>query len=335
MPLAAPEHSTSWTTTVTSRRARLIAWRALNSVGGACSLLLAVPAPNFRLMLSAPRTSRHWHRIRDYLEKTQALFSTVRNSVRIRRRADLRLTKVQQRRLRSRPDVSFQAEAPWRSRPAESPRVDKPGPELGTGTSIAVGSSAPTRPKSCRSPAFEEGVNLTPLVPGTPTSRSGRRNGKGISRFSTCRSTAGSRVDPSTATIVECNQPRVTARAYRGTDGAGTLPVGRLANGSGSQPQTAQAIRLTEKNLCRIKVPKAIETAKSGALLQLRPSCVGPQRRQRRFGSRNRGAPPGMCDRPDHRLQARQRRTLKRLDPGLDRGGARLRRRQLHRLRGG
>jgi hypothetical protein len=133
---------------------------------------------------------------------------------------------------------------------------------LGAGASRAAGTSTPTEASNCP-PAFEEAVNLTPLVPGTEEFPVGTAKREGNAEVLRLQIHYGFAVDPAAASITECTQPRVTARAYRGTDGAVDLPVGRLAAGNGSQPQPAKAIRLKEKNLCRIGVPKALETAKA------------------------------------------------------------------------
>jgi hypothetical protein len=162
---------------------------------------------------------------------------------------------------------------------------------LGGGASRAAGASTPTEASNCP-PAFEEAVDLTPLVPGTEEFPVGTAKREGNAEVLRLQIHYGFAVDPAAASITECTQPRVTARAYRGTDGAVDLPVGRLAAGNGSQPQPAKAIRLQEKNLCRIGVPKALETAKAVRSSNCAQALLG-------LSVANEGSPVGTAVRPE------------------------------------
>ena len=133
------------------------------------------------------------------------------------------------------------------------------------GTNGASRSSAQTpAPHANCPPQFDDTANLQPLFPpGTPAFPAGTATRSANLEVLHLQASYGLAIidQGGTPTQVDCTQPKITARAYRGTAGAVDIPVGRIGTADQTTPHTAKAIRLKEKNLCRIKIPSALAVA--------------------------------------------------------------------------
>ena len=133
------------------------------------------------------------------------------------------------------------------------------------GTQGASGSSAqtPASHPNCP-PQFDNTADLQPLFPpGTPSFPAGTATRSTNLEVLHLQATYGLAIidQGGTPTQVDCSKPKITARAYRGTAGAVDIPVGRIGTPDQTTPRTAKAIRLKERNLCRITIPSALAVA--------------------------------------------------------------------------
>jgi hypothetical protein len=113
-------------------------------------------------------------------------------------------------------------------------------------------------------PVFDNTADLQPLFPqGTPSFPAGTATRSTNLEVLHLQATYGEAIVEvgGTPTEVDCSQPKITARAYRGTAGAVDIPVGRIGTPDQTSSRTATAIRLSEPNLCRITIPSAIAVA--------------------------------------------------------------------------
>jgi hypothetical protein len=132
-------------------------------------------------------------------------------------------------------------------------------------TQGATRSSAqtPAPPSNCP-PVFDNTADLQPLFPsGTPSFPAGTATRSTNVEVLHLQATYGLAIvdQGGTPTQVDCSQPKITARAYRGTAGGVDIPVGRVGTPDQTASSTAKAIRLSEPNLCRITIPRALAVA--------------------------------------------------------------------------
>jgi hypothetical protein len=136
---------------------------------------------------------------------------------------------------------------------------------LYAGTQGTAGSwaQAKTAQANCP-PQFNDTADLQPLFPpGTPPFPAGTATRSANLEVLRLQATYGLAIidQGGTPTEVDCSQPKITARAYRGTAGSVDIPVGRIGTPDQTTPSTAKAIRLSEQNLCRITIPSALAVA--------------------------------------------------------------------------
>jgi hypothetical protein len=113
-------------------------------------------------------------------------------------------------------------------------------------------------------PVFNNTADLQPLFPqGTPSFPAGTATRSTNLEVLHLQATYGLAIieQGGTPTQVDCTQPKITARAYRGTAGSVEIPVGRIGSPDQTSSRTATAIRLSEPNLCRISIPSALAVA--------------------------------------------------------------------------
>jgi hypothetical protein len=138
---------------------------------------------------------------------------------------------------------------------------------LAVGAVASVSASAGTKtpaPAAACPPQFDNTADLQPLFPsGTPAFPAGTATRSANVEVLRLQATYGAAIidQNGTPTEVDCTNPKITARAYRGTAGAVDIPVRRLGTADQTSSRTAKAIRLTEKNLCRIKIPSDLAVA--------------------------------------------------------------------------
>jgi hypothetical protein len=133
----------------------------------------------------------------------------------------------------------------------------------GTGGASRSSAQTPAAHPNCP-PQFDDTADLQPLFPaGTPAFPAGTATRSKNLEVLRLQATYGLAIidQGGTPTQVDCTQPKITARAYRGTAGDVDIPVGRIGTADQTTSRTATAIRLTEKNLCRIKIPSALAIA--------------------------------------------------------------------------